>query len=276
MFDAGGRRSEQPIRVRSIGAVVAIAARCARHVVRVLHDLGTREPGARENARRERLADIGVMAAQIAHDLGNPVAGMLMVARHGQRRIAARPETPATALQGTIDTVVTTAEHLQRMIAEIKEFVHGPRLERRAIELPALVRRAGVLWEQEASVRGITLAIDVAPDVPAVQADGEKLRRVFDNLVRNAFEAVDHGPGRVRVSVAPTRTRGAQVTVEDSGPGIPEEVRTFRLFSTSKPNGSGLGLAICKQIVEAHEGTIAIVEGTPHGAVFRVELPAAA
>ena len=98
------------------------------------------------------------------------------------------------------------------------------------------------------------------------------MHRVFDNLVKNAVEAIDQGPGEVRIRVEPLAADTVQICVEDTGAGIPQAVDVFRLFETTKPNGTGLGLAIVKQVVQAHGGRIEFSRRHPHGTVFRVEL----
>jgi signal transduction histidine kinase len=124
-----------------------------------------------------------------------------------------------------------------------------------------------------ASARGIELTLDIADEIPTITADEEKLHRVFENLVKNAVEAIDQGPGRVRLRAAPVRSDQVRISVEDTGPGIPQELEVFRLFETTKPHGSGLGLPIVRQIVLAHGGGIGFAAVEPHGTAFNIELP---
>ena len=129
------------------------------------------------------------------------------------------------------------------------------------------------LWEPVASERGIVLTLEAPDSAPAIEADEEKLRRVFDNVVKNAVEAIDRGPGRVCIRVSVPVPEKIRVSVEDTGPGISEGVQVFRLFETTKSNGTGLGLAIARQIVQAHGGSIEFGPVTPHGTVFHINLP---
>jgi signal transduction histidine kinase len=124
-----------------------------------------------------------------------------------------------------------------------------------------------------ASVHGVTLELRGAEAVPRLEADENKLRRVLDNLVKNAIEALGEGPGEVTISVIAPSAEKARITVEDNGPGIPATVQVFRLFETTKEHGSGLGLAVSKQIVLAHGGDLLFTAREPNGTAFHVELP---
>jgi two-component system sensor kinase FixL len=227
----------------------------------------------RRASQRERLADIGAMTARIAHDLGNPLAGLSMIAQRIVRRIAAAPSAPAESLREAVSAIVSTTRQLDELIIGFKDFAREQRLDLREVRLPRLLQEIAALWEAEAVARGIALAVEVSPDVPAIQADAEKLRRVFDNLLRNALEAVDRGPGLVRIAINVSAHGNVRITVEDTGSGVPEGLDVFGLFETTKVAGTGLGLAICKQIVLAHGGGIAFASRLPQGTVFYVDLP---
>jgi signal transduction histidine kinase len=129
------------------------------------------------------------------------------------------------------------------------------------------------LWGPVAAERDIDLDVDVAADLPPIDADAEKLRRVLDNLVKNAVEAVDRGPGRVALSAIRPTAEKIRIAIADTGPGVPESLRLFRLFETTKRNGSGLGLSIACQIVLAHGGDLGFERLKPHGTAFFVDLP---
>ena len=221
--------------------------------------------------QRERLADIGAITARIVHDLGNPLAAVSMQAQLILRR-AERGEPIANVLSPG-KRILSATQRLDALVREFMDFAREQRLDLKAVHLPGLLKEITELWEPVAAHREITLILKVEDNVRSIPADGEKLRRVMDNLVKNAVEAVDHGPGRVRIQVSVPIPERVRISVEDTGPGIAKHVQVFRLFETTKPQGSGLGLAVARQIVMAHGGGISFAPVEPHGTVFHVELP---
>ena len=103
------------------------------------------------------------------------------------------------------------------------------------------------MWQPEAEDRDVKLTLDAAGDL-AVHLDRRQCRRVFDNLLKNALEAIERGPGWVHVDATMLTPETVRVSVLDSGPGVPEGLNVFALFETTKSYGTGLGLPICKQV----------------------------
>lgn len=234
------------------------------------------ETARRLAEQRERLADIGAITARIVHDLGNPLAGLSMQAQLIHRRVSRDPERPGGDLLAPAERIVAEVRRLDGLIKDFLDFARQQRLDLRAVVLPPFLQRMIDLWQPVAAARDIALNLDVAADVPALNADEDKLRRVLDNLVKNAVEAIDHGPGRVDVLVRKADADRVRIAVSDTGPGVPENVEMFRLFETTKRNGSGLGLSIAKQIVVAHGGHIGFERLTPTGTTFYVDMPSRA
>ena len=225
--------------------------------------------------QRERLADIGAITAQIVHDLGNPLSGISMQAQLILRR-AARDDTQAVStVVKPVQRILAEVHRLDMLSKEFMEFSREQRLDVKQVHLPRLLHEVIDLWEPVAAARAIALTLDMADDLPALAADGEKLRRVFDNLIKNAIEAIDTGPGRIAIEIVRPAGEAVCISVTDTGPGISDTVEVFRLFETTKMYGSGIGLAVAKQIVLAHRGTIEVARLDPHGTVFRIELPCA-
>jgi two-component system sensor kinase FixL len=230
------------------------------------------EEARRLAEQRERLADIGAITARIVHDLGNPLAGLSMQAQLIHRRVTRNPDRPGRDLADAAERIVSEVRRLDDLVKDFLDFARQQRLDVRTIPLPPFLQRVIDLWEPVAAARDIALTLDVTPDCTELSADEEKLRRVLDNLVKNAVEAIDRGPGRVAVRARRADER-VRLTVSDDGPGVPESVEMFKLFETTKRGGSGLGLSISKQIVVAHGGSIAFERLRPHGTAFHVELP---
>ncbi|MFN8546044.1 MAG: PAS domain S-box protein [Candidatus Binatia bacterium] len=225
----------------------------------------------RQAEERARLGDIGAIAARIVHDVGNPLAGLQMQAQLILRRVQ-REGAAGANLQKPAELIVSTVGHLQSLVANFKGFARQQRLDLESVELPALLGDIMELWQPIADDRRIVLRLEMPAELPTLRADSGKLRRVVDNLVKNAVEAVDHGPGDVVVRVVPAADT-VRISVRDSGPGVPEGVEIFRLFETTKPTGSGLGLSIAREVALAHRGSIGYERLAPHGAAFHLDLP---
>ena len=108
--------------------------------------------------------------------------------------------------------------------------------------------------------------------MPPRYADEVMLRRVLDNLIKNAIEAVDRKPGAVTVCATIPSPGKICITVDDDGPGIPESIDVFNLFETTKPDGTGIGLAVADQLIAGHGGTIGHAPRSPRGTTFKIEL----
>ncbi len=231
---------------------------------------------ARRHAeQRERLADIGAITARIVHDLGNPLAGLSMQAQLIHRRVTRDPDRPGRDLAAPAERIVSEVRRLDALVKDFLDFARQQRLDVRTIALPLFLQQIVDLWQPVAAARDIAVTLDVSPEITEIVGDADKLRRVLDNLLKNAVEAIDQGPGRVALQARRADER-VRITVTDSGPGVPESVELFKLFETTKRNGSGLGLSISKQIVLAHAGNIAFERLAPHGTAFHVDLPARA
>ena len=223
--------------------------------------------------QRERLADIGAITAEIVHDLGNPLAALSMQVQLILRRVRRDETQPVSAVLKPMERIMTEVRRLSSWIGEFMEFSREQRLHLVEVPLRPFFEEIVETWQPLAAARGIRVSLAVAADAVGLRGDPDKLRRVFDNLIKNALEAIEEPPGAVRLDVQLPTSEKVRVSVEDSGSGIAEGIEVFRLFETTKPGGSGLGLAIAKQIVLAHGGSIEFTRAHPHGTTFCIELP---
>jgi signal transduction histidine kinase len=221
--------------------------------------------------KSERLATVGRMAGSVVHDMRNPLATLTTAAE-----MLGREDLTPDRRRTLIESQLRAAERMNAMLGELLAFARGNyqlRLDRHA--LADIIERARRGVAAHFTRAGVEIEADVAPGL-CVRADAERLRRVFENLLANAAQAMpDGGHIEVRATVNGRADR-VRVDVIDGGAGVPDEVRE-RLFepfvSHGKIGGTGLGLAIAKSIVEAHGGRIGLeVNGSP-GADFYVELP---
>jgi signal transduction histidine kinase len=231
---------------------------------------------------RDRLAALGEMAAAIAHEVKNPLAGIEVMAGILKRQLTASPDA-----QSILDDIIKEAKMANAIVLEVLDFVRPIRLQVEKISIESAIRDAISMAESHTPRGNVLVELDLEPGLPAIQADPHQLRQIFTNLLTNAFEALG-GEGRVRVACrtvseeAPTSTEpqpGPMILCEvtDNGPGVPEDVmdRIFSPFFTTKAQGSGLGLAIVRKIVDAHDGRIDVAAAAGGGTRFRVALPVA-
>jgi signal transduction histidine kinase len=183
------------------------------------------------------------------------------------------PTQPLGNVIKPVEQLVSEVRRLEGLIREFLSFAREQRLDLQQIELPRFLREVLNVWQPVASAHQIALKLDATESPKQIEADEGKLRRVLDNLLKNAIEAIEPGPGQVKIVAGIVSPDKLRISVEDDGCGIPDSVQLFRLFETTKAQGSGLGLAVSKQIVLAHGGDLLFSPREPRGAAFHVELP---
>ena len=261
-------RSEQG---RTIGAVL------------FFKDLTLVEQEAERDRLRDRLASLGEMAAGIAHELKNPLAGIEVMAGLLRRQV---PDTPSA--QTLLADILSEAKLANNIVVEMLEFVRPVRLQVEQTDIAQVLQQSVINAEGKTSRRDTTVTIDIAPGLPLIDSDKSQLCQVFTNLLTNAFEAVG-GRGAVLlratldanddppVAGGHTYDPPDSVVLEviDDGPGVPAELsdRIFNPFFTTKTTGSGLGLPIVRKIVDAHDGRIDLFSQPGRGTRFRITLP---
>jgi signal transduction histidine kinase len=233
-----------------------------------------------EARRSERLAALGQLSAGLAHEIRNPLAVIKGSAEMLSQKVAGSQPLIAE-LAGYISSEVN---RLNALVVRFLDFARPSKLELHQENIAEIVDRA--LESASASFPNANVKIEkqYAQGLPEIPVDRQLCEQVFVNLITNAFQAMREqgtSPQSMRLSIAADSSKGeagVSVTVEDSGPGVPPELREqiFNPFFTSKKDGVGLGLSIVAKIVDDHRGTIHLENSPAGGARFRVFLPAAA
>ncbi len=236
----------------------------------VFQDLTALRRAEDELRRADRLAALGTLAAQLAHEIRNPLAAM-----RGSAQMLAQDSAgePGTARLTTI--LLRESDRLSRLVEEFLRFARPPPPQRRRVALEGLIRETVEMLQADPLSRGVELELDLRPVELAV--DPDQIRQVLLNLLRNAFEAAGSG-GRVSVVLAAEEGRVVRMRIWDSAGSIPESHlgRIFEPFFTTRSGGTGLGLATAYSIVRAHEGQLQVTSSPEAGTEFTVELPLAA
>jgi signal transduction histidine kinase len=232
---------------------------------------------------RDRLAALGEMAAAIAHEVKNPLAGIEVMAGLLRRRI---PDVPDA--QSLLNDIIGEAKKANSIVIEVLDFVRPIRLQVERTSIAQVLHDAVTMAERKVSRGDVIVTMNVQEQLPLIQADHHQLCQLFSNLLINALEALG-GKGTIEIAAVQgveyqepiampgRRDPAATLVVDlvDDGPGVPPEIaeRAFNPFFTTKPQGSGLGLAIVRKIVDAHDGHIDLATAVGQGTRFRVTLP---
>ncbi len=223
--------------------------------------------------RARDLADAGRMAATVAHEVRNPLAGIQGFATLLRRDLLDRPE-----LQTQVDRILLGVEGANRIVADLLEYSRPLALHKETISLEALLAES--LTAAQISKRWtpqLKIDVSVDPVLPVCEGDRRLLLQVLNNLYDNAIDAMA-GAGCLSVRARSASGAGGariRIVVRDSGCGLTAEevARVFEPFYTSKPGGTGLGLAIVRRVVEAHRGHVHVVSAPGKGTSVVLELP---
>ena len=235
----------------------------------IRYDVTERKKSESRLREQEALARLGEMAAVVAHEVKNPIAGI-----RGALQVIGGRMQASSREHGVIGEIVARLDALNAMVQDLLLFAR-PRTPRLApVMLGPLVEAAGVLLRRDPEFSGIE--VEVRGGQLTIQADSELLQIVISNLILNAAQAMGR-TGRITVDITP-ETDGCRVEVRDTGPGIPPESREriFEPFFTTKHRGTGLGLPTARRLIDLHGGTMEAECPAEGGTVVTIVLPGAA
>jgi len=230
------------------------------------------ESANRRLVQAEKLASIGRLSATIAHEIRNPLTSVKL----NIQRIAESEHLDEIEREH-LGICQEGVGQIEKFIKELLDFTRVPELARERFPLDQVLEESLKMLKDAFRQKRVTVEKSYAQGLPPANVDGDRLRQVFLNLLRNAFEAVDEG-GRISVSLAAgggEEGRTYLVRISDNGAGIPEKDREniFEPFFTTKSSGFGLGLANARKIVEQHGGSVKVVGKRGRGSAFVVILP---
>ncbi|MEZ4648045.1 MAG: ATP-binding protein [Candidatus Eisenbacteria bacterium] len=230
----------------------------------------------------EKMAAFGQLGAGIAHEVKNPLAGIL-----GCAQLSLRTAEDGTPLHANLKLIEKETRRCKDIIESLLKFARQEKAELRHTALGPVAEDAATIVRHQLELAQVHLDVEVDPDLPLVLANANQIQQVLMNLMINAQQAMAGEPGRVQLRVTTAdgsvpgsndpATRQIVVTVQDDGPGIPPEhrERIFEPFFTTKPSGvgTGLGLSVSYGIVRDHGGAITVESEMGVGTVFRLAFP---
>lgn len=247
------------------------AAEAARRVA----EIRARESLA-ELARAARALSVGAFASSIAHEVNQPVAGIVANCEGAQRWISMQPPN-LEEVGAALNRIIRDAERASSVVSRTRALLAKDLGERQWVDLAHLLNETLLVTESEQNRRGVQAEVEVARDLAPVWADPVQVQQVLVNLIANAIDAmaeVDPGQRRLHISAGSFKRDKVRVGVSDTGVGVTAEDagRVFDLLFTTKKDGIGLGLPICRAIVEAHGGEIGVEPNHPRGTIFNFTL----
>ncbi len=222
-------------------------------------------------SRAEHLATLGELAAGLAHEIRNPLAGIA-----GVIEIIGRDLPESSPSREVLQEVQREVLHIKQILSDLLDYARPKPASFRPADLNLTADHAVALARQQTLSRPIEIEFTKAESLPAVEHDTAQIQQVLLNLLLNSVQAIEAtgGPGTVRVVVG-RAADFATISVNDTGRGIaPEHLpNIFRPFFTTKGQGTGLGLSLARRIVEAHGGRIEVTSAPGQGSQFTIRLP---
>ena len=230
-----------------------------------------------QRERHNKLISMEAMAASISHELNQPIGAALLNTESALMCLKATPPEIDESAEA-LESIVENTMQAKAILSNLRSLFGEAELTRERVDLNSLSLEVLQALRPSSQIR-LDIRTELASRLPPALGHKVQLQEVVTNLIQNAVDAMNSvvGPRALIVRTEREGNDKVAIAVEDRGPGVspPDTENIFDAFVTTKPDGMGLGLAISKMIVERHEGTLSVSSAIPHGAIFRVTLPAA-
>ncbi len=252
-------------------AIPAIAGRVG-HVM-ILRDITESRRTAQQTIESERLNALTLLAAGVAHEIGNPLNSLHIHLQLMERKAQELNDNAKAELQQSIDVARSEVRRLDSIVTQFLRAIRPSRPRLHPENVNTIVEEAVRFFTPEIQDRDIVVEQELRADLPLLQLDREQIKQVFYNVIKNSLEAMKrHGTLRIRTDLDDTHV---MVSFIDTGGGMSAENlgRVFEPYFTTKPSGTGLGLLIVRRIVREHGGELSIESSQDKGLTLTIRLP---
>ncbi|HEX5492623.1 MAG TPA: ATP-binding protein [Candidatus Udaeobacter sp.] len=270
--DSGTRRSSGFAEAMPDKPSAAISPEEVGHVM-ILRDITESRRTAQQTIESERLNALRLLAAGVAHEIGNPLNSLHIHLQLMERSVQKLHDGEKNELQQSIDVARSEVNRLDSIVTQFLKAIRPSRPQLRPENVNTIVEEAVRFFTPELQDREIAVEQELRSDLPLLQLDRDQMKQAFYNVIKNSIEAMHrHGTLRIRTDLADTHVT---VRFEDSGGGMSAEnlSHVFEPYFTTKPSGSGLGLLIVRRIVREHGGELSIESSQGKGLNLTIRLP---
>jgi PAS domain S-box-containing protein len=250
---------------------------CYISMAKDITDIQQAEEARQKLQQASRLGMLGELTASIAHEVNQPLGAILSNA-DAATMLMELPDPPLDEIREILSDIRRDDMRASEVIRQVRSMVARGETQRVALDPGELANRVAAMIRHDCRARSTAITCEVAENLPLLCGEKVRLEQVLLNLLLNALDALKAMPPderHIRMAVAPTRDGMVNISVTDSGPGIPLDLigRIFESFFTTKSEGMGLGLALSRSIAEAHGGKLIAANSPGGGACFQLILP---
>lgn len=264
---------EHTPKILSLSVMPLVKSKQVRGTIIMIDDITDKKKEELKNRRLESLASLTNLAANVAHEIKNPLGSISIHVQLVRKAVERLTGADTCSICKYLDVVDEEMERLNKIVVDFLFAVRPISFEFTALNINELIQDLAQFLSSEFEQAGITIDLDLVKDIPQIQGDERFLRQMLINLLKNAKAAMEGG------GIARLATRfddeTIRITVEDTGTGIPDEVlnKIFEPYFTTKIDGTGLGLTMVYKVVKGHGGDITVQSRPSLGTRFTVQLP---
>lgn len=264
---------EHTPKILSLSVMPLVKSKQVRGTIIMIDDITDKKKEELKNRRLESLASLTNLAANVAHEIKNPLGSISIHVQLVRKAVERLTGADTCSICKYLDVVDEEMERLNKIVVDFLFAVRPISFEFTALNINELIQDLAQFLSSEFEQAGITIDLDLVKDIPQIQGDERFLRQMLINLLKNAKAAMEGG------GIARLATRfddeTIRITVEDTGTGIPDEVlnKIFEPYFTTKIDGTGLGLTMVYKVVKGHGGDITVQSRPSLGTRFTIQLP---